>query len=92
MHLVISYDIPDNLRRNHLSKILLDYGERKQESLFEARLSDSQFQTLLLRIKKTMNEQEDNIRIYYLCNSCLGKTIMFGKTETIQAEPDFYIV
>jgi CRISPR-associated protein Cas2 len=92
MYLVISYDIPDNLRRNHLSRVLSDFGERKQESLFEARLSESQFQSLLIRINKTIKIPEDDVRIYFLCHNCLEKTMVWGKSGPIQNDPDFYIV
>jgi len=92
MYYVISYDIPDNLRRSHLNRLLLNYGERKQESLFEARINESQYKSLLVKIHKIIKESEDNVRIYPLCLSCLKNTVALGGTVPEKKDPDFYLV
>ena len=40
---VISYDIPDDRRRNQLAKVLKGFGTRVQYSVFEAHLNRTQY-------------------------------------------------
>ncbi len=40
MFCIVSYDLPDDGRRLKLSKILLDFGDRVQYSVFECILKD----------------------------------------------------
>ena len=39
LYLVIAYDTPDDRRRARLAKLLKGFGERRQYSVFEARLT-----------------------------------------------------
>jgi CRISPR-associated endonuclease Cas2 len=43
-----------------------DYGQRVQLSVFECRVSDSQYETLLDRLVKTIEPLEDSLRVYRL--------------------------
>ena len=43
---VISYDIPDDQRRSRLAKVLKGFGTRVQYSVFEAHLTNAQFQQM----------------------------------------------
>jgi CRISPR-associated protein Cas2 len=41
-YLIIAYDSPSDKRRNKMAKKLKTYGERRQYSLFEARVTRDQ--------------------------------------------------
>ncbi len=63
---LVSYDVPDDRRRNRVAKLLQGYGERVQYSVFECVLDDDQYATLRRRMARLVNEQEDSVRFYRL--------------------------
>ena len=78
IYIVISYDIPDDRRRNRVAKLLKGFGARVQYSVFEAYLSPGKFSELKSRLKVEMEPQEDSILFYSLCENCLGKKERWG--------------
>ena len=70
MFYVISYDIPDDRRRNQLAKELKGFGTRVQYSVFEAHLSRAQYEELKRAISRIINPSEDSVRYYRLCRAC----------------------
>ena len=87
MHFVISYDSPEDKRRNKFHTILKSYGERVQYSVFECNLTETQYAKLRSRLGKVMKPTEDNIRFYSLCACCQRKIERIGgeppRDETI---------
>ncbi len=73
MFYVISYDIPDNQRRNQLAKVLKGFGSRVQYSVFEAHLTRSQFEQMKQAVNRVINTDEDSVRYYALCRACVGR-------------------
>ena len=67
---IISYDISEDRRRNKIHKCLKSYGEWKQYSLFERRLTLTQYQKLRQRLDKLIKPKEDNILLYKLGRCC----------------------
>lgn len=65
-HILLIYDIHNDIRRRKLAKLLESYGERIQESAFEFHITAAQYGQLSQKINTIMNESEDNIRIYML--------------------------
>ena len=64
------YDITDNSIRTAIARVLEEYGDRVQRSVFEIVLrSDSELAEVLERLR-TEAEDELNIRLYRLCKSC----------------------
>jgi CRISPR-associated protein Cas2 len=92
MFILISYDIPSNKRRTKIAKILEDYGERVQYSVFECDLSAKHLARLRKELKAVLNEEEDSIRLYRLCADCVGKVEAWGQAEPPLEAPDVYIV
>lgn len=92
MLFLISYDIPDNKRRTKLAKILEDYGERVQYSVFECRLTAKQIAKLTQELKGVLVEKEDSIRIYRLCAACEPEIKALGQAKPPAEEPTVYIV
>ncbi len=91
MHYVISYDIPDDRRRAKLAKLLLDFGERVQYSVFEAVLDQKLFDKLLQRVNSVINDEEDSVRIYPMCATCETGIMILGKGQVL-ADKDVYIL
>ena len=64
-YLVIAYDTPSDKRRNKIVKVLKRFGERRQYSLFEARVNRDQLATLKRDLAKHADEAEDTLAIYF---------------------------
>ena len=73
MFYVISYDIPDDRRRNQLAKTLKGFGIRVQYSVFEAHLSRGEYQELKRAVERIINPSEDSVRYYRLCGACADR-------------------
>lgn len=43
------------------------------------------------RVRKLIDENEDTVRLYRLCNSCLSETRILGE-GTLNLAPDYYII
>ena len=91
MFVIVSYDISDDRRRQKVAKVLKDFGERVQFSVFEADVDQNQFKRLEQRIIECLDQDEDSVRIYPLCSSCISKVKILGQGILIQ-DPDFIIV
>lgn len=91
MFYIVSYDIPDDIRRNRISRELLDFGTRVQLSVFECILDDDHVNKMIDRLKNLIKEAEDSIRIYSLCADCLKKISILGQGMLTKDE-DIFIV
>jgi len=87
---IVSYDIKNDKRRLKIAKTLLDFGSRVQYSVFECNLSEKQIQKLRDKLDSLIENQEDTIRIYGLCESCRNRVTIHG-TGTLTADVDVYI-
>ena len=92
MFILVSYDIPNDKRRLKIAKILEDYGDRVQYSVFECDLPEKQFQKLVKELEQVLEESEDSIRIYLLCQTCVTKIRAMGQAEPPAEAPVVYIV
>jgi len=91
MFTVISYDIPDDKRRLRVAKLLLGVGDRVQRSVFEAHLTQAQYDKLQARLRKVLKTDEDNVRFYRLCADCQLRIETVGKVG-VTPEPGLMIV
>ena len=73
MFYVISYDIPDDRRRNQLAKVLKGFGTRVQYSVFEAHLNRRQYEDLKQAVDRLLEPSEDSVRYYALCSACVAR-------------------
>jgi len=87
----ICYDIKDDRRRNRIFKLLKDFGEPVQFSVFEADIESEQLDRLLKRAEKLLDQAEDNLRIYPICAACRTKIEIIGQGKVIQ-DPEFIII
>ena len=59
---VISYDITDTKRRNKIFKVLKNYGEHKQYSVFECDISKKRFDALYRELLDLMDDELVGVR------------------------------
>ena len=84
---LVSYDIVDDRRRTQVMKTLTGYGRRVQYSVFECELRTGDLDKLKARLRSLVHADDDDIRIYQLCETCLGKVITLGKGRRYRQEP-----
>lgn len=84
MYYVIAYDIVCDKRRNKVSHILKDYGERINYSVFECQISSKTFDQLKKRIHKEIDLNEDSVLFFRLCLECKKKTESMGILKPFQ--------
>jgi len=75
---VVSYDIPSDRRRGKVCKLLKDYGQRVQYSVFECMLRPEDLKRLRQRLKPLLTPEEDDVRFYRLCETCLRKATVWS--------------
>ena len=71
MEVLVAYDVATDTaagrrRLRRVAQICLDYGQRVQKSVFECSINDMQYETLRDRLRKCIDAEEDNLRIYRL--------------------------
>ena len=87
----ICYDIKDDRRRVQVAKVLADFGQRVQFSVFEANVGPEGLTQLIDRVSQILHPQEDNLRIYPLCASCESRIQILGQ-GTVTQDLDFIIL
>jgi len=71
MFVVISYDIQDDKRRSRIFKLLKNFGQWMQYSVFECDLDKANFLRLKDRLDHLIDvSKEDSVRFYFLCEGC----------------------
>lgn len=78
MRLAITYDISDDRIRNRIFRILEKYGAWRQYSVFELEIDKIQQIKLEDDIKSRI-EDGDKVRIYQLCDRCVGNIKDLGE-------------
>lgn len=76
--LVVSYDIPDDRRRAKVCRLLKDFGERVQYSVFECYLRPEDRRRMGKRLKPLLVLEEDDVRFYRLCETCRRNAAVWG--------------
>jgi CRISPR-associated protein Cas2 len=88
---LIVYDISHPRRLARVGKLMEQFGERVQDSVFEAWLTRAELRRLLDRLQSRIDAEEDSVLIYYLCNVCREKKREMGKSVVV-APPGVRIV
>jgi len=91
MLVIVCYDIADDRRRDKMFKTLEGFGRHVQESVFECDLTAKQMDRMRQKVKRVMKAEEDNVRLYLLCEECRRRIEALG-VATIEREQPFYIV
>lgn len=87
MFVVVSYDIVDDKRRNKVAKTLENFGARVQYSVFECELDAAALKRLGDRLGRLIAKEEDSVRFYFLCESCLPKAKVMGPGKVTRLKP-----
>ena len=71
MDVLVTYDVNTVTKegRRRLRKVAtacMNFGQRVQFSVFECSVNEAQYEFLRTRLLKTINEDEDSLRIYHL--------------------------
>jgi len=90
MFYIVSYDIPDDQKRNKIAKTLLDFGAQVQYSVFECILDNKLLEKMTAKLARMVSD-EDSVRIYALCAKCEGLAKVLGKGKLTKNE-DVYIL
>lgn len=76
---VVAYDVANTKRRNKVSALLKEYGERVNLSVFECELENGKLPILRDKISGIIRKKEDVVIYYPLCLNCLGSIVSDGK-------------
>ncbi|MGN0177179.1 MAG: CRISPR-associated endonuclease Cas2 [Methanobrevibacter sp.] len=75
MYLIIVYDI--NVERvNKVHKFLKTYLHWQQNSVFEGKVTKSQYKTIMLELEDLIDKNEDSIIIYQVPSKFLEKNVL----------------
>lgn len=88
---VVCYDISSDPVRDRMSRTLLDFGSRIQESVFECVLNGELYAEMMARLQRLSLGPEDRVRVYRVCERCVEQVEIYG-TGDITRDPDFYVV
>ncbi|MBF0214044.1 MAG: CRISPR-associated endonuclease Cas2 [Magnetococcales bacterium] len=89
---VICYDISNDKRRRRLSICLDQYGDRIQESVFEAVLDRDLLNQMIVEVKNQIHSKADAVRIYPLCIRCASKVERLGIPGPVPGEETVFVV
>lgn len=89
---LLSYDISNDKRRKKVAKLLKNYGQRVQYSVFESNLDGDKLDEAKMKLEEIIDVDNDNIRIYSLCSTCKDKFIELGKEVSIDIEEELLIL
>jgi len=84
---VVSYDIPNDKRRRKVAELLKGYGQRAQYSVFECEIDEQKCDQLEKRLRRQIDEAEDDVRFYALNEADLKRVRLLGKAEVHRKAP-----
>lgn len=71
-------------RLRDVSKILCNYGLRRQKSVFECIIDRPRLGALKKDLEEVLDKKLDSVRIYPMCDKCLKKAIVQGTGEIVE--------
>lgn len=96
MMVLITYDVDTisetgEKRLRKVAKLCRDYGQRVQNSVFECRLTESQFVILKNKISSIIDNELDNVRFYLLGNNWNRRIETIGKNNLLDLDEELII-
>jgi CRISPR-associated protein Cas2 len=91
MFYLVTYDIQDDKRRLKTAKVLKDFGQRVQKSVFECILEEKHLEKMKKRVEGSIKQDEDGVRIYRLCSGCLKEIAIIG-LGVVSEDEDLYVI
>ncbi len=86
MFYLISYDTPSSRRRRRMAKVIRDFADRVQMSVFEAYMIPSDLTKLRTELLKIIDAKTDDLRIYPVPVDTLKQVEILGKGELSREE------
>lgn len=91
MLVLVTYDVstltPEGRRRlRQVAGVCQDYGQRVQLSVFECLVGEKELVMLRARLLKTMKQDEDSVRFYFLDEAARKKTEHHGIAKPVALE------
>ncbi|NOY80085.1 MAG: CRISPR-associated endonuclease Cas2 [Kiritimatiellaeota bacterium] len=91
MLFIVAYDICDPKRLRQVAKTCEEYGARIEKSVFQCDLRQEQFNAFWLELIDLIDEEEDAVVAYRICQSCLREAESMGVAPTLD-KPVCYIL
>lgn len=91
MNMIVAYDIADPRRLAKIAKIMKDYGNRVQKSIFEISARGGVFNELRRRVEETIVPEEDGVKYFPVCQKCSGTVEIIGQGIFIDPDQEYTI-
>jgi len=88
---LLAYDIADNARRYQIARVLLDYGERVQESVFWLDIDAELCERMWKRLRHIIADDQDVVWLVPVCRSC-AKDVQTAGTTRVPEAVEFYVI
>jgi len=75
---LVTYDITEPTRLIRLNKFLKEFGLNTQKSVFECDIDDLGLKRIRTYCRDQLDLVKDSVRIYRICDRCMGKVILSG--------------
>ncbi len=97
MMILVSYDVRTEAaagrrRLRRVARVCLNYGQRVQESVFECRVNQAQYEALERALLAEIDLNEDNLRFYRLTEPLTQHVKEFGVFRAVDFENDSLVV
>ena len=92
MNMIVAYDIADPKRLSKVAKLMPDYGQRVQKSIFEVSVTPPVFHQMRTRVEKTIEYEEDGVKYFPLCEKCAGTVEIIGQGYFVDPDAEFCIL
>lgn len=88
---VVSYDISDNTRRQHVASYLLGWGDRVLESVFECVWRADQMPAVQRQLQTLIDPAADRLWLIPVCHRCCQAAQVNGQLRR-WGNPGYYVV
>jgi len=88
---IVAYDIADPARLRRVAKTCEDYGLRIEKSVFHCDVPEAEFQNMWCALIDVVNEEEDAVIAYRICQSCVRQAESIGVVPHVE-KPLCYIL
>lgn len=78
MRYVIAYDVAADKRRQKVAELLMGWGRRAQQSVFECELSADDLLQVRRRLEALLELPADRCHVYRLCAECVAVRRVYG--------------
>ena len=90
MQWLVAYDVSDDAVRQRFVKVLLDYGQRVQESVFWIDAEDDLADRIRERLRSVARAETDSLWIVPVCAACARRIETLGPNRVPEL-PEYYI-